>query len=449
MSAWCEARKVLEDANVLPSRRATSPSDENFSLVASRLLLVAPNKLRVADRKAGGAMDELTRAPELRSHDHSDHTRVELLGHSPMMVRVRELIALVADTDATVLIRGESGTGKELVARSLRASSSRVSKPFVKVNCAALPSDLLESEMFGFERGAFSGALHAKPGKFEFANHGTIFLDEIGEMPSSLQAKLLHVLQDGQFSRLGGQSDVRVDVRIVAATNRRLEEDVADGRFREDLFFRLNVVCISMPPLRDRREEIPTLVRNFLQKYATHYNRPMVELPPGTLESFMHYDWPGNVRELENVIQRIIILGADSSGWNALLPRTGERRSATRERRQSSALVQSATAAAPQAPVAVPAPAAAPLPNVAAATTAAVVEPGSSIDAQSLKLVGRNAARAAEREMMLRMLNRTRWNRKEAAGILGISYKALLYKIKEHRLDDPLTDPAPTPTARG
>ena len=394
-------------------------------------------------------MDELTRAPELRSHDHSDHTRVELLGHSPMMVRVRELIALVADTDATVLIRGESGTGKELVARSLRASSSRVSKPFVKVNCAALPSDLLESEMFGFERGAFSGALHAKPGKFEFANHGTIFLDEIGEMPSSLQAKLLHVLQDGQFSRLGGQSDVRVDVRIVAATNRRLEEDVADGRFREDLFFRLNVVCISMPPLRDRREEIPTLVRNFLQKYATHYNRPLVELPPGTLESFMHYDWPGNVRELENVIQRIIILGADSSGWNALLPRTGERRSATRERRQSSGLVQSATAAALQAPIAVPVPAAAPLPNVAAATTAAVAEPDSSTDAQSLKLVGRNAARAAEREMMLRMLNRTRWNRKEAAGILGISYKALLYKIKEHRLDDPLTDPAPTPTARG
>jgi transcriptional regulator with PAS, ATPase and Fis domain len=385
-------------------------------------------------------MDEVTRAFELRPLDPGDPARVDLLGHSPMMVRVRELIALVADTDATVLIRGESGTGKELVARSLRASSSRINKPFVKVNCAALPSDLLESEMFGFERGAFSGALHAKPGKFEFANHGTIFLDEIGEMPASLQAKLLHVLQDGQFSRLGGQSDVRVDVRIVAATNRRLEEDVAEGRFREDLFFRLNVVCISMPPLRERREEIPALVRLFLQKYSTHYNRPLVELPPPTLESFMRYDWPGNVRELENVIQRIIILGPDSSGWNALLPRTGERRSAVRERRQNwtAQAVPPAFEPATTAPTAEPPPAAVP-----------PAESAGSSDGQSLKLVGRSAARAAEREMMLRMLHRTRWNRKEAAGILGISYKALLYKIKEHRLDDPLTDPVPGPSARG
>jgi transcriptional regulator with GAF, ATPase, and Fis domain len=362
-----------------------------------------------------------------------------------MMVRVRELIALVADTDATVLIRGESGTGKELVARSLRASSSRASKPFVKVNCAALPSELLESEMFGFERGAFSGALHAKPGKFEFANHGTIFLDEIGEMPASLQAKLLHVLQDGQFSRLGGQSDVRVDARVIAATNRRLEEDVAEGRFREDLFFRLNVVCIWMPPLRDRREEIPAFVQMFLRKYATHYNRPMVELPPNVLESFMRYDWPGNVRELENVIQRIIILGPDSSGWNGLLPRTGERRSGVRERRQNSQPASPAVSAEPT-----------PAKVIAAGTSSTpppVVEtpaPEPALpDSHSLKLVGRNAARAAEREMMLKMLNRTRWNRKEAAGILGISYKALLYKIKEHRLDDPLTDPAPVPTTRG
>src|ERR1700752_2759727 len=298
-------------------------------------------------------MDELMRAPDARAHEYTEPTRVELLGHSPMMVRVRELIALVADTDATVLIRGESGTGKELVARSLRATSSRASKPFVKVNCAALPSDLLESEMFGFERGAFSGALHAKPGKFEFANHGTIFLDEIGEMPPSLQDKLLHVLQDGQFSRLGGQSDLRVDVRIVAATNRRLEEDVAAGRFREDLFFRLNVVCIAMPPLRDRREEIPALVQLFLHKYSSHYNRPMVELSASALESFIRYDWPGHVRELETVIQRIIILGPESSGWNPLMPRTGERRSAVRERRQTSTPIAPAPPAA-EPPVAAP-----------------------------------------------------------------------------------------------
>ena len=226
-------------------------------------------------------MDEQRRIEVVHAPLHNVPPTLELLGHSPTMVKVRELIALVADTTATVLIRGESGTGKELVARSLRAKSSRRNRAFVKVNCAALPAELLESEMFGFERGAFSGALQAKPGKFEFANHGMIFLDEIGEMPASLQAKLLHVLQDGQFSRLGGQSDVRVDVRIIAATNRRLEEAVANGQFREDLFFRLNVVCITMPPLRDRREEIPTLVQHFLAKYASHYNRPDAENPRG------------------------------------------------------------------------------------------------------------------------------------------------------------------------
>jgi two-component system, NtrC family, response regulator AtoC len=381
----------------------------------------------------------------------NDYPVVELLGHSPAMVKIRELISLVADTNATVLIRGESGTGKELVARSLRAASSRRSKAFVKVNCAALPSELLESEMFGFERGAFSGALQAKPGKFEFANHGTMFLDEIGDMPASLQAKLLHVLQDGQFSRLGGQGDVRVDVRVIAATNRRLEEAVASGLFREDLFFRLNVVCISMPPLRERREEIPSLVQHFLAKYSSHYSRPETQIPESTLEALVQHDWPGNVRELENVVQRMIILGPKFQGWTPVALRGGERRFASLERRQGrregEPVVPARTIApAPAAPVVAPsvtvAAPVAPVAPVAAAAAAAA-----SADNPSLKLVGRNAARAAERELMLRMLHRTRWNRKEAAGILGISYKALLYKIKEHRLDDPVTDL--DPPARG
>ena len=277
--------------------------------------------MKAADFTGGlrlSGMHELSHVPDSRAH--GDPAPIELLGQSPMMVKVRELIALVADTDATVLIRGESGTGKELVARSLRAASSRRNKPFVKVNCAALPAELLESEMFGFERGAFSGALQAKPGKFEFANHGTFFLDEIGEMAPSLQAKLLHVLQDGQFSRLGGQGDVRVDARIITATNRRLEEDVQTGRFREDLFFRLNVVSIWMPPLRDRREEIPSLVTFFLSKYSAHYNRPLIELPAATIDTFLQYEWPGNVRELENAIQRIIILGRETAESSPLLP---------------------------------------------------------------------------------------------------------------------------------
>jgi two-component system, NtrC family, response regulator AtoC len=361
------------------------------------------------------------------------------------MIKVRELISLVADTNATVLIRGESGTGKELVARSLRALSSRRHKAFVKVNCAALPGDLLESEMFGFERGAFSGALQAKPGKFEFANHGTIFLDEIGEMPASLQAKLLHVLQDGQFSRLGGQGDVRVDVRVIAATNRRLEEAVATGLFREDLFFRLNVVCITLPPLRDRREEIPLLVRHFLAKYSRHYRRPETEIPRATLDAFMEHAWPGNVRELENVVQRMILLGPEFQRWTPVPHNAGERRSAAAERRQSSrdAVLPGRMSSAPIVPPQYVAPSHAALASVPVAAPAAPAVPASVTEQASLKLVGRNAARAAERELMLRMLHRTRWNRKEAAEILGISYKALLYKIKEHRLDDPLTDLEP------
>ena len=232
-----------------------------------------------------------------------------LLGRNEKMREVHDLIARVADTDVTVLIRGESGTGKELVARAIHTASPRRDKPFVKVNCAALPSELLESELFGFERGAFTGAIQHKPGKFEFANHGTMFLDEISEMQPPLQSKLLQVLQDGEFARLGGRDDVRVDVRIVAATNRDLEDAVADGQFREDLFFRLNVVCITLPPLRQRRDEIPELTRLFLRQYSEHYNKPPQTLATDTLRLFAEYEWPGNVRELENLIKRMVILG--------------------------------------------------------------------------------------------------------------------------------------------
>jgi transcriptional regulator with PAS, ATPase and Fis domain len=398
----------------------------------------------------GHLMDEMMHATEA-----SRHAPIELLGQSKQMVEVRALIERIAETDVTVLIRGESGTGKELVARALRATSSRRDKPFIKVNCAALPAELLESEMFGFERGAFSGALQAKPGKFEFANHGTIFLDEIGEMNPSLQAKLLHVLQDGEFSRLGGQGDVRVDVRTIAATNRCLEDAVADGWFREDLFFRLNVVCITMPPLRERPQEIPGLVRHFLAKYSAHYNRPGTEISNETLDSFLTYDWPGNVRELENVIQRIVILGSESPAWNPLMPRRGTADS--RERRDVSTGFVERRDVAPDRPFrqdavnnpprqVIPAPVTPQPPSAAASAEPGTVtktakdrsEPAT--EQPSLKVIGRSAARAAEREMILRMLNRTRWNRKEAAEILGISYKALLYKIKENRLDDPLTD---------
>jgi two-component system response regulator AtoC len=342
-----------------------------------------------------------------------------LFAASPRMAEVRELVERVADTDVTVLIRGESGTGKELVARALYASSLRSDKPFVKVNCAALPTELLESELFGFERGAFTGAIQQKPGKFEFANRGTMFLDEIGDMSFPLQAKLLQVLQDGEFSRLGGKHDVRVDVRVIAATNRDLERAVAEGQFREDLFFRLNVVSVTLAPLRERREEIAPLTDYFLKKYSVQYNKPYSAISPSTAALFQEYDWPGNVRELENVIKRLVVLGTEASihkdlhhgmamaAHRVALPPTEARR--------------------PAAPVAKPAPAH-PTPTEMAAAAA---EAGH----YSLKDVSRTAAREAERELISKILQQTRWNRKETAEILGISYKALLYKIKENGLD--------------
>ena len=232
----------------------------------------------------------------------------ELVLSSPHMVRIREIALQVADTDAPVLILGESGVGKEVLARFIHAHSGRGTKRFVKVNCAALPQDLLESELFGYERGAFSGAIRDKPGKFELADKGSILLDEIGEMSPPLQAKLLHVLQDGEFSRLGGSATVKVDARVLSSTNAQLEAAVASGRFREDLYFRLNVIRIEIPPLRDRREDIAVLARHFFERYAERYRSGTDMLPPPLLEAFERHDWRGNVRELENAVRRYVIL---------------------------------------------------------------------------------------------------------------------------------------------
>ena len=347
-----------------------------------------------------------------------------LLGRNEKMREVHDLIERVADTDVTVLVRGESGTGKELVARAIHAASPRQDRPFVKVNCAALPSELLESELFGFERGAFTGAIQHKPGKFEFANHGTMFLDEISEMHAPLQSKLLQVLQDGEFARLGGRNDVRVDVRIVAATNRDLEVAVREGQFREDLFFRLNVVCITLPPLRQRRDEIPELTAIFLTQYARHYNRPPLSLATDTLRLFHEYDWPGNVRELENLIKRTVILGSDESIRRELAEAIAGRTFRTGAIPALQTRPAPATSsAAPRAPQ-----------DAAAADGTPASGPPCALTG-SLKEIARHAAREAERELIFRTLQQTRWNRREAAEILGISYKALLYKIKEAELD--------------
>ena len=361
-----------------------------------------------------------------------------LFGHSHQMQEVRDLIERVSDTDVTVLIRGESGVGKELVARALHEQSLRKDKPFVKVNCAALPTELLESELFGFEKGAFTGAIQHKPGKFEFANHGTMFLDEIGDMSFPLQAKLLQALQDGEFSRLGGKADVHVDVRMITATNCDLESAVAAGKFREDLYFRLNVVTITIPPLRDRREEIPMLTDHFVKKYSVQYNKPFGGITPELSHLFLEYEWPGNVRQLENMVKRMVVLGSEAPIVQELQqpapqlhhwPHTSS--SIPRPMAPPLQPVMPPPAAAPVAVAAV-APAGLGIDSVAAVAASAGASAAANV---SLKDIARSAAREAERELILRMLTRTRWNRKEAAEILGISYKALLYKIKENGLD--------------
>jgi DNA-binding NtrC family response regulator len=316
---------------------------------------------------------------------------------SPAMRRTREVIDQISDTDVTVLIQGESGSGKEIVARAVHQYSTRCDRPFVKVNCAALPPDLLESELFGYEKGAFTGAVGRKPGKFEVADGGTMFLDEIGEMSPPLQAKLLQVLQDGQFTRLGGNRDVNVDVRVVCATNRKLEAMVKTGGFREDLFFRLNVVRLELPPLRDRREEVPALVATFLARYSARYRKPRPRLSLRLQRAFDRHPFPGNVRELENMIKRIVVLGSEASVLQELLGRS--------ERRPGSALA------------------------------ALLVELEQTAGELPLREVGARAALEAEREAIDRVLFQTGWNRKQAARLLGVSYKTLLQKIRECGLE--------------
>jgi PAS domain S-box-containing protein len=244
----------------------------------------------------------------LQEEIKSDHNFEEIVGASAKLLKVLDCVQRVAPTDATVLVCGETGSGKELIARAIHSASRRADKPFIKLNCAALPAGLVESELFGHERGAFSGAVQRTTGRFELANHGTIFLDEIGEMPLEVQAKLLRVLQEGEFERLGSSRTTKVDVRIVAASNRDLARAVRDGVFRDDLFYRLNVFPLIVPPLRERPEDIPSLIKFFVQKYAPRVGRHIESIDPQTIQRLVAYPWPGNIRELENLIERALIL---------------------------------------------------------------------------------------------------------------------------------------------
>jgi len=376
---------------------------------AGPIILVANGQAAALDATA--AVDAVVRNPfdrkeldgtikEVLSHrrratDDDQVTRVRreiALWRSPRMEDVRDIIERAAAVDVTVLITGDTGTGKDIVARAIHYLSFRHDRPFVKVNCAAVPRELLESELFGHERGAFTGAHQLKLGKFESANRGTIFLDEIGDLHPALQAKLLHVLQDGEFSRVGGKFTVKVDVRVLAATNQDLERAVAAGRFREDLYYRLNVIQIVVPPLRERKEEIPVLAEYFVQRYSKLFHRDGFSISPRATERLAKHSYPGNVRELENLIKRMIVLG-DPLLDKAFAPGGNVRDNGG--------------------------------PPAVADRTAAV----------SLKDIGRKASRAAEREAIAMMLERTGWNRTKAAGLLKISYRALLYKIKQAGLD--------------
>jgi two-component system response regulator AtoC len=293
----------------------------------------------------------------------------------------------VASSDVPVLLQGESGVGKEVLGRKLHAKSQRAAKPFLKINCAALPSDLLESELFGYERGAFTGADQCKPGLFELAQGGTILLDEIGDMDIRLQAKLLQVLQDHEFRRVGGKEVVRVDVRILAATNRNLSERIQDGEFRADLFYRLNVIAICLPPLRERKGEILSLAQTFWEKYGVTFNSPP-EIPPLLKKALLDYHWPGNIRELENVIRRFLVL-------------------------------QNAEAIATEL-------------NRARHTAPAAPRPVKVAALEQVEI----AKKEAESQLILQALRSANWNRRKAAAELKIDYRALLYKIKRLSIEE-------------
>lgn len=318
---------------------------------------------------------------------------LSFLAASQQMLKIRQQILQIAPVDVPVFISGESGVGKEVVARMIHLRSSRRQQAFVKVNCAALPGELLESELFGFEQGAFTGAVRAKPGKFELANKGTIFLDEIAEMSPHLQAKLLHVLQDNQFARLGARGAIQVDVRVLAATNVQVQEAMRSGRFREDLYYRLSVLSLHIPPLRERSDEIPMLFRHFLVKYAEKFQKTVPDPPQHVIEAALRYTWPGNLRELENFVKRYVILEDSDGSLRELLEMT--------EARQR--IAPSEEAAVPRE--------------------------------QGLKALVRSLKDEAEMEAIAEALEKTNWCRKDAAKLLGISYKALLYKMRQFNLD--------------
>ena len=343
------------------------------------------------------------------------------LAGSPAMQKIRLQAELLADIDVPVLILGESGTGKEVTAHLIHKLSGRSNRRLLKVNCAALPSELLESELFGYERGAFTGATRTKAGKFELCEKGTILLDEVAEMPANLQAKLLHVLQDKEFFRLGGETTIDVDVRILAATNVNIQQAMEERKFRPDLYYRLSAFTICLPPLRSRREEIPSLLRHFMQETASQYSRRPLSFSQRLLDACLQYSWPGNVRELQNFVKRYVVMADENAAITEL--HTGHRRSKLEVYEQQ------------------------PSPN---SLTSEPVAIGGSRSERDLKFLVRTLKEDVEIQAITTALSETDWNRKKAARLLHISYRGLLNKIRQHASTRPPVnhEPAQQDTSR-
>jgi two-component system response regulator AtoC len=404
---------------VLQEIRTTRPE------LAIVVLLASSDTRQVVEAIRLGARDYLTiplqelelrqvllrcLGPKLSTNGGGDNREIiEHLGDdvffvaaSPAMRKVRIQADLLANINVPVLILGESGTGKEVTAHLIHKLSSRSQQKFLKVNCAALPGELLESELFGYERGAFTGAMRTKPGKFELCNEGTILLDEVAEIPPNLQAKLLHVLQDKQFFRLGGDNMIDVDVRVLAATNVDVHEAIVDRRFREDLYYRLSAFTIFLPPLRERQTEIPVLLRHFMARLAAQYALPPVQFSPALIEACLHYPWPGNLRELENFVKRYLVMSDEATAIAEL-----------RANWHKNHIVKE-------------------LPPIPIAPRSEIAPTNGESHASPLQSVLRTLKNETELQAISRALQETHWNRKRAARLLNISYRGLLYKIRQH-----------------
>ncbi|MEN8212091.1 MAG: sigma-54 dependent transcriptional regulator [Thermodesulfobacteriota bacterium] len=363
----------------------------------------------------------------MMAKNDNKNTSTPLIGVSKSVLKIKELIHHVSDTCLNVLISGETGVGKEVVAQNLYTESARVSQNFVKINCAALPETLLESELYGYEKGAFTGAHRKRPGKFQMADKGVLFLDEIGDMPMSLQSKMLHVLQSGEFSPLGSEQEFKTDVWVIAATNHNLEKSMAKKTFREDLFYRLNIIKIDIPPLRERKEDIPPLIEYYLKTYKSEYPNNRVKKPnPDILSKLVSYPWPGNVRQLQNCIKKQMIL----KSWKKTLeelPQDEYEDSTIVETGKNSIEIQKQRDK-----------------KTANSTTSIIsefVDLSTSSDKLfediSLKKIKKMAADKVEKEVIFFVLEKVGWNRSRAAKILKISYKTLLYKISELKVHPP------------